>query len=131
MTLNGMTSLWARSALLWFAVAVSLGLYMGISQNFQFTPAHAHIGVLGWLSSGAYAGFYAAMGERRPGGRAPVIHWAAHTIGVALMTGGLFMAIGLGMERMMAMVVIGSLLVVASVFGALLMLWPRLAATAD
>jgi hypothetical protein len=128
MTLNRMTALWARSALLWFAVAVSLGLYMGITQHFQFTPAHAHIGVLGWLSSGVFASLYAVMGERGPSERAALLHWAAHTLGVAAMTSGLFAALGLGLHALMPLVVLGSLLVVASVFWAAIMLWPRLGA---
>jgi len=127
MTLNRMTALWARTALLWFVLAVSLGLYMGITQRFQFTPAHAHIGVLGWLSSGVYAFLYAVARDGRPGGIAPKLHWAAHTLGVAVMTGGLFGAIGLGMDSMMGLVVVGSQLVVVAVLWSAVMLWPRLA----
>jgi hypothetical protein len=131
MTLNRMSALWARTALLWFAVGVSLGLYMGITERFQFAPAHAHIGVLGWLSSGIYAFLHSVA---RPGGvaeRLPFLHWATHTIGVASMTGGLFAMIGLGLGGAVPFVIVGSLLVVASVFWALAMLWPRLAPVAD
>ena len=131
MTPNRMTALWARTALLWFAIVVSLGLYMGITERFQFAPSHAHVGVLGWLSSGVYAFLYAVAREGRPAAFAPKLHWAAHTLGVAAMTSGLFGAIGLGIESMMILVVLGSLLVVASVFWALVMLWPRLGAAAD
>lgn len=131
MTLNRMTALWARTALLWFVVTVGMGLFMGITQRFQFTPAHAHIGVLGWLSSGVYAFLYAVARDGRPGGKAPKLHWAAHTIGVAAMTAGLFGAIGLGIQSMGALLVIGSQLVVVSVLWGAIMLWPRLAPTAD
>lgn len=127
MKLNSMSALWARTALLWFAVTVSLGMYMGISQQFQFAPAHAHMGVLGWLSSGAYAFFHAVAREGRPGARGPFLHWAGHTLGVAVMTGGLFVAIGLQEERAGPFMAIGALIVVASVFWSVLMLWPRLA----
>ena len=127
MALNGMSALWARTALVWFAVVVSLGLFMGISQRFEFGPAHAHIGVLGWLSSGMFAFLYAVAREGRPGALAPRLHWAAHTLGTAAMTGGLFAMLGLGLPAAGILVVGGSLLVVASVFWALVMLWPRLA----
>ena len=131
MTLNRMTALWARTALVWFAIGVSLGLYMGISQQFQFAPSHAHIGVLGWLSSGVFAFLYAVARDGRTGTVAPGLHWAAHTLGVAVMTAGLFAAIGLGYGSMMLLVEIGSIVVVLSVFWAAIMLWPRLAPTGD
>jgi hypothetical protein len=121
-----MSSLWARTALVWFVAAVGLGYYMGVTEQFQFGPSHAHIGVLGWLSSGVFAALYAIMGERSPAGLAPGLHWAAHTLGTASMTVGLFAAIGLGYQSLMALVVVGSTLVVISVLGAAIMLWPRL-----
>jgi hypothetical protein len=127
MALNRMTALWARTALLWFAVVVSLGFYMGISGHHEFGAAHAHIGVLGWLSSGVYAFLYSVARSGKVGERLPFLHWAAHTIGVASMTGGLFTLIGLGREGAMPFVIVGSLLIVASVYWALVMLWPRLA----
>jgi hypothetical protein len=85
--------------------------------------------VLGWLSSGMFAALYAIMGERGPGGLAPGLHWAAHTLGVAVMTAGLFAAIGLGYQSLMPIVEIGASVVVGSVFWAAVMLWPRLSPT--
>ena len=126
MTLNRMTALWARTALVWFMLVVSLGLFMGISQRFEFGPSHAHIGVLGWLSSAVFAFLYAVAAEARPGSRAPFLHWAAHNLGVATMTGGLFAALGFGMMNLMVLVEIGAVLVVLSVLWAVAMLWPRL-----
>ena len=125
MTLNPMSALWARTALVWFMLVVALGLFMGISQRFEFAPSHAHIGVLGWLSSAVYAFLTAIAHEARPG-RAPFLHWAAHNLGVAAMTGGLFLAIGLGIGGAMVLVELGSVLVVLSVLAAVWMLWPRL-----
>lgn len=131
MALNRMSALWGRTALAWFMVVVSLGLYMGNTEQFQFGPSHAHIGVLGWLSSGVFAALYAMMGERGPGGLAPGLHWAAHTLGTASMTAGLFAAIGLGYQSLMVLVVVGSFLVVGSAFWAAVMLWPRLSPGAN
>ena len=131
MSLNGMSALWARTALLWFAVAVSLGLFMGISQRFEFVPAHAHIGVLGWLSSSVFAFMSAAARPAAAAARAPFLHWAAYTLGVAMMTAGLFFAIGLQNHALMPFVKIGSSLTVLSVFWAVIMFWPRLRPAAD
>ncbi|HEX8216507.1 MAG TPA: hypothetical protein VF577_03490 [Allosphingosinicella sp.] len=131
MTLNRISALWARTALVWFAIVVSLGLFMGISQRFEFGPSHAHIGVLGWLSSAAYSYLTAIAREARPGNRAPFLHWAAHNAGVAVMTGGLFGGLGLGSEAAMGVVPIGAVLIVLSVFWAVAMLWPRLTPVTD
>lgn len=35
----------------YFVAGVLLGMFMGISEQFQYTSAHAHINLLGWLSS--------------------------------------------------------------------------------
>ncbi|WP_431854079.1 hypothetical protein [Allosphingosinicella sp.] len=132
MGLNAMSALWARTALIWFATVVSLGLYMGINEQFQFAPAHAHIGVLGWLSSAAFAFLHSIAREVRPGSRAGLLHWAAHTLGTAMMTGGLFAALGLGYASLMELVRMGAILIVLSVFWAAIMFWPRLSPrTAD
>jgi hypothetical protein len=131
MTLNRISALWARTALLWFVLAVCLGLFMGITQRFEFAPSHAHIGVLGWLSSAAYAFLTAVARPGRPGSRGPFLHWAAHNAGVAAMTGGLFGGLGLGREPMMAIVPIGAILIVLSVLWATIALWPRLSPVAD
>jgi hypothetical protein len=128
MALNRMSALWARTALLWFAIAVSLGLYMGVTQQFQFTPAHAHVGVLGWLSSGVFAFLHSISRPWPEGARAPVLHWAAHTLGVAIMTLGLFVAIGLQKQALMPVVEIGATLTVLAVFWAVMLFWPRLRA---
>ncbi len=127
MTLNRMSALWARTSLLWFVLTVGLGLYMGMSGQFQFMPAHAHIGVLGWLSSGVFAFLYAIAREARPGSIGGMLHWAAHLLGTAAMTAGLFGAIGLGHESLMGVVRFGALLVVASAVGGTILLWPGLA----
>lgn len=35
----------------YFVAGVLLGLFMGISDQFQYASAHAHINLLGWVSS--------------------------------------------------------------------------------
>jgi hypothetical protein len=37
-------------AALYLILGASLGLYMGIAENFTLTPVHAHILLAGWLS---------------------------------------------------------------------------------
>jgi hypothetical protein len=55
-----------RVALWFFAVAplyvligMSLGIYMGASEDFKLYPAHAHLNLLGWVTMALYGTFYA------------------------------------------------------------------------
>jgi hypothetical protein len=56
--MNAMTGFWARTGLIWFLVTMSFGMYLGITQQFGFSSPHAHMGLLGWLSSAAFAFLY-------------------------------------------------------------------------
>ena len=40
----------SKIAVLYLALGVSMGLYMGITHVFTFTPVHAHLNLLGWAS---------------------------------------------------------------------------------
>jgi len=55
-----------RVALWFFAVApiyvligMSLGIYMGASEDMSLFPAHAHINLIGWVTMALYGTFYA------------------------------------------------------------------------
>jgi cbb3-type cytochrome oxidase subunit 1 len=39
-----------KIAVLYFAVGISMGLYMGITGQFTLAPVHAHLNLLGWAS---------------------------------------------------------------------------------
>src|SRR5215210_2622841 len=91
MAANPIAGLWARTALVWFLITMCFGMYMGMTEQFHLGPSHAHMGVLGWLSSAAFAMIYAVAGEGAQGAKAPHMHWALHNVGVAVMTGALFM----------------------------------------
>ena len=42
---------WIRLALVYFTLAVCLGLYMGASHDFRLRPVHVHVNMLGWVSA--------------------------------------------------------------------------------
>ncbi|HWH22686.1 MAG TPA: hypothetical protein VNT25_05265 [Allosphingosinicella sp.] len=42
---------------------VALGIFMGISGNFQLSPVHAHINLVGWTSLGLFGLTYRAYPE--------------------------------------------------------------------
>lgn len=126
MRMNAITALWARSAMVWFLITVGFGLGMGITQHFEFVPAHAHMGVLGWLSSAVFALIYAVSRPWPEGARLPRFHWVAHNVGVAAMTGGLFMGIRDPSSPAEPFIAGGAVLIVLAAIWMVLMSWPRL-----
>ncbi|MDB5691785.1 MAG: cytochrome-c oxidase [Alphaproteobacteria bacterium] len=128
MKMNGMTSLWARTALIWFLVTLCFGMFMGMTQQFNYAPAHAHLGVLGWLSSAVFALIYGVAREGPEGARAPQIHWAAHNLGLALMGGSLFMLLRTSDQSWEPFIAIGGAVIVLAALWLTVMMWPRLAA---
>lgn len=70
-----------RIAVLYLAVGVSMGLYMGISQTFTLHPVHAHLNLLGWASLAlcglVYAAFPAAAETRLA-----KVHFWLHNLGL-------------------------------------------------
>ena len=45
---------WIRIAVVYFAVAVGLGVFMGASGDHSLYPLHAHLNLLGWVSMGLF-----------------------------------------------------------------------------
>ena len=127
MTGNPVSGLWARTALVWFLITMGLGLYMGMTHQFQFAPSHAHMGVLGWLSAGVFAIAYGVAAAGPAESKAPRLHWALHNIGVVVMTGALFMELrGPGEGPWGAFIPLGGLLVILAAMWLTIMLWSRL-----
>jgi cbb3-type cytochrome oxidase subunit 1 len=57
-----------RIAVVYFVVAIALGLYMGITTQFTQVPVHAHLNLLGWVSMALFGLIYQAWpasGETR------------------------------------------------------------------
>ena len=130
MKTNGMTSLWARTALVWFLVTLCFGMFMGMTQQFNYAPAHAHLGVLGWLSSAVFALIYGVAREGPDGAKAPLLHWAAHNIGLVVMGGALFMFLRSGEQSWEPIIAIGGAIIVLAAIWLTAMMWPRLSTRA-
>jgi len=127
MKLNAMTSLWARTALVWFLVTLCFGMFMGMTQQFNYAPAHAHLGVLGWLSSAVFALIYAVARDGAAGSRAPFLHWATHNIGLIVMGGSLYMFLRTANPAWEPFIAIGGAVIVVAALWLIAMVWPRLA----
>lgn len=125
MTLNRMSALWARTALLWFIATMAFGMYLGMTQQFGMSSPHAHMGLLGWVSSALFAFLWSFCGAD-DGPRFGPLHWAVHNLGVATMVAGLFATLrGADLGLVIAL---GGLVVLLGTIALAAMLWPRLRA---
>ncbi len=98
-----------RTAVVWFAIGVSMGMYMGISRNYALIAAHTHINLLGWVSSALFGVFY-DLGAAGSAGRWPAAHYLIYNAGLLLFMPGLFLE-GLGVPGLEPLVGIGAALV--------------------
>ncbi len=128
MALNSMAGLWARTALIWFLLTMSFGMYLGLSEQFHISSPHAHMGLLGWVSSALFAFLYALTGGPPPGARGPTVHWVVHNLGVATMVAGLFMTIRYGPSQWTILIPVGGATIILATLWLALMLWPKLGA---
>lgn len=54
------------AAVLYALVGMSLGMFMGATQDFTMRPLHAHINLLGWAGLALMGAFYGVAGDRAP-----------------------------------------------------------------
>lgn len=95
----------------YFVIAIILGIVMGIIGNFDLTPVHAHLNLLGWVSMalfGAIYHFYPQAGETK----LAKTHFWLHNIGVPFMQGGLAYMVLTDSESLMVVVIVSSLAIV-------------------
>ena len=107
-----------RTAILFLIVGIAIGIHMSISQNHNVIGAHAHINLLGWVTSAVFGGYY-ALNPAKASGRLPMIQYFVYVIGVVLMAASLYLLLqgNTGVEPILA---VSSLVVFA---GVLLFAW--------
>ena len=96
---------------------MSLGIYMGINQDFTLAPAHAHVNLLGWVTMALYGLYH--RGSGRPASRLGWAQVACGAAGFPLMAGGLGIVLVTGNHVAAEAIVAGALL---SLFGMVLFL---------
>lgn len=89
-----------------------LGISMGMSQDFALAPAHAHLNLLGWVTMAIYGLYHRGAG--RSSGLAGWLQVGSGALGASLMAGGLALYLASHDERFAPLVILGSLLSVAS-----------------
>jgi hypothetical protein len=109
----GISHLFFRTAVVFLIVGIGMGLQMAITQNHSVIGAHAHINLLGWVTSAIFGGYY-ALNPAKAEGRLPLIHYGVYTIGVAIMGASLYLLLQ-GNAAMEPVVAISSLVTFAGV----------------
>lgn len=88
MTDNARSRAWFRVAVVYLVAAVTLGIVMGASGDHTFTPVHAHLNLLGWVTMALFA----LVGRAHPAiteGPVATAQFWLHNIGVPVMLGAL------------------------------------------
>jgi hypothetical protein len=85
---NTRSRAWFRVAIVYFVAAVALGIVMGASGDHSLIAVHAHLNLLGWVSTALFA----LIGMAHPSiteGRLATAQFWLHNIGVPVMLGAL------------------------------------------
>ncbi len=75
MTVTARSVTWLRIAVVYFVVAVTLGIVMGASGDHSLMPVHAHLNLLGWVSMTLFGLIGYVYPATTQGRRADVQFW--------------------------------------------------------
>ena len=107
-----------RAAILFLIVGISIGIHMSISQNHNVIGAHAHINLLGWVTSSIFGAYY-ALNPAKAAGRLPMLQFVVYVLGVIVMGCSLYLMLA-GNTALEPIVATASLVTFA---GVLLFAW--------
>lgn len=68
---------------------MGFGMWMGATQHFDAAPAHAHLNLVGWVTSALYGTFYALSKSYSP--KLAWSQFAISAIGILIMIPSLFL----------------------------------------
>jgi len=78
------SELFFKSAIVFLVLGIAAGLEMAISGDRGAFPAHAHINLLGWVTSAIFGGYY-ALNPQKAGRRIAMIHYGVYNLGLVIM----------------------------------------------
>ncbi|ESZ38006.1 hypothetical protein [Mesorhizobium sp. L2C066B000] len=107
------SELFFKTAILFLMLGIAAGLQMAISGDHAAFPAHAHINLLGWVTSAIFGGYY-ALNPQKAARRIAMIHYGLYTLGLVIMLPALYVMLQ-GNPALEPIVAGGSLIVAAAV----------------
>lgn len=78
---KGTGVIWIKIASVYFVLGISLGIYMGVNENFALHPVHAHLNLLGWVTLALFGLIYQQFPQIAGTKLARVQFWM-HNIGL-------------------------------------------------
>ncbi|MHA6264208.1 hypothetical protein ACXYMO_13465 [Arenibacterium sp. CAU 1754] len=113
--MKGLSFYFFALGILTVVIGMVWGIQMSATHDHTFSPAHAHLNLLGWVSFSIFA-FYYHLVPGAAQGLLPRVHLGLAVAGVALLVPGIVLAIR---ETTPVLAQIGSLITVVSmlVFG--------------
>ena len=102
------SNLFFKTAILFLIIGIGIGIQMAISQNHDVMGAHAHINLLGWVTSAIFGGYY-ALNPAKAEGRLPLLHFGIYTGGVIIMVVSLYLLLQ-GNTALGPVVAVGSII---------------------
>lgn len=79
-----------KTATVFLIVGIAMGLHMGISEDHSAMPAHAHILLLGWVTSALFGGYY-ALQPAKAEWRIVFVHFGVYLFGMVIMLPALYL----------------------------------------
>lgn len=79
-------------AIAYVIVGMTLGIFMGATQDFTFEAVHAHMNLVGWATMGLFSYYYNAVPEAGETRLAHVHFWVAQA-GILMLIPGLTMVL--------------------------------------
>jgi peptidoglycan/LPS O-acetylase OafA/YrhL len=107
------SELFFKTAIVFLILGVAAGLEMAIPGDHGAFPAHAHINLLGWVTSALFGGYY-ALNPAKAARRIAMIHYGLYTLGLVIMMPALYLMLH-GNTALEPVVAGGSLIVAAAI----------------
>jgi hypothetical protein len=86
----GISRYYFAMAIIYLMIGIGVGLHMSIAQDHSAVGAHAHINLLGWVTSALFGGYY-ALNPAKAAGWLPRIQCFAYSIGLIVMLPALYL----------------------------------------
>ncbi|ATU90975.1 hypothetical protein [Phyllobacterium zundukense] len=107
------SQLFFKTAVIWLIIGLGIGLQMGMSGNHNTIATHAHVNLLGWVTSAIFGGYY-ALNPAKAQKRLAMVHYAIYTFGLIIMLPALYF-MELGNPQLEPLLGIASLITFAGV----------------
>ena len=98
--------------LVFLVIGMLSGVWMGINEEFQYAPAHAHWNLVGFMTSTLYGLIHRAYPKLEES-RLTWVQCITHVVGVLIFAPGIALAIAINDHRA---AIVGSLIVVLAAF---------------